>query len=265
MTGKLLMSGLIAIALAIGAGIYYSATIASYDEVRDVDQVRVGETSWGVSNYRGIDGETSPLKLRACFDFELPYVFDATHADDATPLVTPGWFDCFDAVQIEADLRTGDATAIISTENEPFGFTTFIAHYPDGRGYLWRQINACGTAQFAGSELPDGCPNAANPEDALFAKAAGGGLEDLRPFEGSVRGRGGFACFETPLSLGLITETFFVPEAVPILPEGAPPCFTTDLTTDIVLGRAVPLVGADPNQYMAVYPNGRGFVWTAEE
>ncbi|MCA8835680.1 MAG: DUF6446 family protein, partial [Proteobacteria bacterium] len=39
----------------------------------------------------------------------------------------------------------------------PLGFDTYIAYYPDGRGFMWRQINMCGAALFAGNPLPAAC------------------------------------------------------------------------------------------------------------
>ncbi|MEO1563865.1 MAG: DUF6446 family protein [Pseudomonadota bacterium] len=264
MSGRILMIALIVSALTIGGGIWYSATIGSYDEVRNVEQVRVGETSWAVTNYRGIDGDSSPLKLRGCFDFELPYAASTVHAEEATPLVTPGWFECFDAVQIEADIQSGAATVLISQENEPFGFTTYIAHYPDGRGYIWRQINACGSAQFAGEALPVGCPGAATPEDQIRAMSLAGPFENLSLVENTVRGSRDYACFQTELTLALITETFVIVDTDQYGIVDPPACFPPELPDDIDLGQAVLLAGEDANQLIAIYADGRGYAWVVE-
>ena len=126
MNGKILMSGLIISALAIGAGIWYSSTIGSYDTVADVTEIPVNGEMRAVSNYQGIDGVSSPLKLRACFDVNWDYVEDAAATAEATPLVTPGWFDCFDAVQIGEDLAKGRATAFVAEANNPFGFSIYV-------------------------------------------------------------------------------------------------------------------------------------------
>ena len=33
-----------------------------------------------------------------------------------------------------------------------------VAVFPDGRGYAWHQINACGEVVFDGDPAPEGCP-----------------------------------------------------------------------------------------------------------
>ena len=59
---------------------------------------------------------------------------------DATPLVAPFWFRCFDAGRLTADLATGAAAAYAVARDAPPGFDLMLAAYPDGRGYLWRQL-----------------------------------------------------------------------------------------------------------------------------
>ncbi|MEK6204457.1 MAG: DUF6446 family protein, partial [Amylibacter sp.] len=78
----------------------------------------------------------------------------------------PRFFECFDNEQITDDLETGAATAILSNENHPYGFDTYIAQYPDGRAFMWRQINRCGQAQFNGQDLPVDCPDPALVEQS---------------------------------------------------------------------------------------------------
>ncbi|MEO0342408.1 MAG: DUF6446 family protein [Pseudomonadota bacterium] len=264
MSGRILMIGLIVTALSIGAGIWYSAQVGSYETISGIDEVQVGETDWGVANYRGLDGDSSPLKLRGCFDFELPYTSDPKPQSEATPLVAPHWFDCFDAAKIQNDIRAGVANVLISSENEPFGFTTYIAHYPNGEAFIWRQINKCGEAQFEGNDLPQGCPGAAVPGSAVMAQSVMGSFEGLQPVAGTVRGSGRFACFETALSEALITETFVILDPSPNGPKDAPACFPESLTADIMSGRALALIGKDESQIIALYPDGRGYVWVAE-
>jgi hypothetical protein len=79
-------------------------------------------------------------------------------APDAVPLNAPGWFDCFDAAEIGAALLRGDARAILSRENVPYGIDRVIALYPDGRGFAWTQINHCGDVVFDGRPAPADCP-----------------------------------------------------------------------------------------------------------
>jgi len=78
--------------------------------------------------------------------------------DDAEPRVAPGWFDCFDAAQIGADIENGDAIAFLGVENVQYGIDRIVAVYPDGRAFAWHQINACGEVVFDGNPVPEGCP-----------------------------------------------------------------------------------------------------------
>jgi len=258
------MSALIVSALAIGAGIWYSSTVGSYDRVTDIDALPVAGELRAIADYQGLDGVSSPLKLRGCFTQDWDVAASDAHRDEATPLVTPGWFDCFDALQIDADIQAGTATVLISEENNPFGFTTYLAVYQDGRGVLWRQINACGEAQFEGSELPQGCPGAKIPEGEIAALSLAGYAEILQTVAGSVRGTGAYACFETPLSQALLSETFVILDTELGAPQGAPACFPESLIADASAGNALALAGAENNQIIAIYPDGRGFVWVVE-
>ena len=94
-----------------------------------------------VSDYQGIDAGSSPLKLRGCFRIDPASVADLPPAPDATPLNAPFWFRCFDAGALTGDLASGAATAYDIGRDQPPGFDAMIAVYPDGRGYLWRQLN----------------------------------------------------------------------------------------------------------------------------
>ena len=39
-----------------------------------------------------------------------------------------------------------------------YGIDRIVAIYPDGRGYAWHQINACGEVVFDGQPAPENCP-----------------------------------------------------------------------------------------------------------
>jgi hypothetical protein len=107
--------------------------------------------------HAGIDSASSPLRRRECLTLAtipeglVPY-------DRPQPLNAPGWFACFDAAAIGADLAAGRARAVLVQDNFRFGFDRVMALYPDGRGFVWHQANACGTAHFDGRPLPPGCP-----------------------------------------------------------------------------------------------------------
>ncbi|MEM1315876.1 MAG: DUF6446 family protein, partial [Pseudomonadota bacterium] len=149
--------------LAVFAGaLWWFQTRAYYEVLEGDGHVIVQGQQLPVQAFEGIDAPTSPLKLRACFrlaDGAAPdalAIFPA--AEDATPLVAPGWFDCFDARALSAALADGPARAVLAEANAPYGFDRIVALSPEGRGWMWRQINRCGEAVFAGDPLPEGCP-----------------------------------------------------------------------------------------------------------
>ncbi len=155
MSGRLIAGGLVLFALVFGATLWWFQTRGYYAEVTGLETVEIAGASVAVSDYRGIDAETSPLKMRGCFSAP---GLEGPPATEPTPLVTPGWFDCFDAETIAADLASGDATAILAEANEPYGFDRIVAVYPDGRAFMWRQINHCGAVVFEGDPTPADCP-----------------------------------------------------------------------------------------------------------
>lgn len=153
--GRLVIIALGLFAIIFGVVLWWYQTRGHYVEVSGVDTVRIAGVDVPVTEYEGLDASTSPLKMRGCF--KAP-PFDAPPAPDAAPLVAPGWFTCFDAGAIEADLASGAAKAFIAEANNPYGFDRVIAAYPDGRAFQWREVNACGVAFFAGKVLPPDCP-----------------------------------------------------------------------------------------------------------
>jgi len=77
-----------------------------------------------------------------------------------------------------------------------------------------------------------------------------------------------FSCFETPMSLGLLTETYEVAEdALPQKPLTPMACFNAEqLAQDIASGDALSLVGQRNiidgyDRIIAVYSDGRAFAW----
>lgn len=160
MSGRKVMIALLGFCVIFGAALWYFQTRAYYEEVTGVTEVMAYGDAFPVTEYRGIDATTSPLKFRACFTVDWDYWPSDEFKDVALPLTAPDWFDCFDAKEIADDIQAGTATAILADENEIFGFSAYIAQYEDGRAFMWRQINACGEAAFAGDSLPEGCPPA---------------------------------------------------------------------------------------------------------
>lgn len=166
MNGRIIAIFLVAAGVIAGGAMYWLQVHAFYREVRlasdggtvTLRAVRADGTSQDllVSDFHGIDAESSPIRFRACF---------STAAQDglaiypnAVPLVAPGWFDCFDAATIGADLAEGRATAVMGEANVTYGIDRVLALYPDGRAFAWHQINACGAVVFDGDPAPEGCP-----------------------------------------------------------------------------------------------------------
>ena len=165
--GKVLSIGILLVALIAGVVMYYLQVYHFYEEVRPVSEggnveMRItladgGAVTLPVRDFDGIDADSSPIRFRACFEVaNVPE--DLRPYPEAVPLVAPGWFDCFEAERIGEDLASGAATAYLGEENITYGIDRILALYPDGRGYAWHQINACGEVVFDGEPPPPGCP-----------------------------------------------------------------------------------------------------------
>ncbi len=162
MNGRLLVATLLACALAAGAAMYYLQVYAFYTRLdpATVDlRITTGDTAapLAATDLQAIDATSSPIRFRACFtttgttDTADPY-------PDATPLTAPGWFSCFDADRIGADLEAGRARAVLGQRDVIWGIDRVLALYPDGTGFAWQQINPCGKEVFDGNAAPPGCP-----------------------------------------------------------------------------------------------------------
>jgi hypothetical protein len=168
--GRLAIGGIIMSAIAAGIALYYLQVYAYYEEVTlQVEDVQMTSLFTGepepilFENFNAIDSDSSPLRFRACFDTSLSFGFlTETYEiyDAAEPLNAPGWFDCFQAGDIGADLSSGVAVAFLGIENIQYGIDRVIAVYPDGRAFAWHQINACGEVVFDGNRAPEYCPPA---------------------------------------------------------------------------------------------------------
>lgn len=138
MTGRRLMTAFLIFVVLFGVALWYAQHHAFYEET-EADAVTIAGRTYPVEDWRGIDASTSPLKLRACFRIEDGPV-EAPVMENPTPLVAPGWFECFDAGQIARDLASGTATAYLAEAEEFQGANRVVAVYPDGRSYMWRQL-----------------------------------------------------------------------------------------------------------------------------
>ena len=114
----------------------------AYYESSDVKQnILFGNKRYEISNYQGIDSESSGLKLRECFVVDKLEDIDLPKYEKPTPLTAPFWFKCFNAERITKDLVDGKASAFLFKKEEFDGIDNVIAIYPDGTSYRWRQLN----------------------------------------------------------------------------------------------------------------------------
>ena len=150
MSGKIIGIIIVTMALIFGAIVYYTQVYAYYEDVTETAEITMinlvtGEAeAISVDNLSAIDGTSSPLRFRACFttptsDVTLSETFEVY--EGATPLIGPGWFDCFDAKDIGHALEQGNAMAFVGQREIRNGVDRVIAIFPDGRGYVWHQLN----------------------------------------------------------------------------------------------------------------------------
>lgn len=141
MNGRRLVLGFAVFLGVFAAALVWFQFFAFYERQSGVGALQIAGEAVPISDYDGIDATSSPLKLRGCFRIDPAAVASLAPAADATPLVGPFWFRCFDAGRLTDDLAAGRATAYRIAHDDPEGFDTMIAVYPDGEGYLWRQLN----------------------------------------------------------------------------------------------------------------------------
>lgn len=145
-SGRAIVIVILVVTLAFGAALWWANTRAYYvplDEV--VIEVQRPDGSFltlDTTDGQGIDAATSPLRFRACFTVsDMAPLAEAAPYDAPTPLIPPGWFDCFDATQIGEALEAGEAQAVLGHRNITRGIDRVVAVFPDGRGYAWTQLN----------------------------------------------------------------------------------------------------------------------------
>lgn len=128
---------------AFTAALVYFQFYAFYDELEE-QPLDVMGTVYPVSAWNGIDAFSSPLKKRVCLSVSAETVAriaaEQSVAEDAEPLVAPDWFECFDARQISRDIDAGRAKTYLMGGSDFDGVDEYLALYPDGRGYVWRQL-----------------------------------------------------------------------------------------------------------------------------
>ncbi len=168
MTGKFLAILIVLCGLAAGVGVYYFQVYAFYDRLPpSAAQLRLTPLDGGapqdvaISGFEGIDSDSSPIRYRACFDTALTPAEAAQRFEPyegAAPRNAPGWFACFDAAAIGAQISAGQARVFTGQRNYEYGIDRVVALTEGGRGYVWHEINECGDKAYDGSPLGEDCP-----------------------------------------------------------------------------------------------------------
>ena len=143
-TGRALLVGMGLALVVFAAALWWFQTRAWYEEVTGVEAVIVDGREVPVTDWRGIDAASSPIKLRACFRLDPEALADAPVAEAPTPLIAPDWFECFDAGALTEALEAGEARAVRAAADEFEATERVIAVYPDGRAFMWRQLTTEG-------------------------------------------------------------------------------------------------------------------------
>ncbi|MEO8531484.1 MAG: DUF6446 family protein [Deltaproteobacteria bacterium] len=139
-------------AILAGVGVWYTQNYAYYQTIAaDAPEAQMTMVPLGsetpetipADNVQAIDGDSSPIKFRACFTTPTSLAtLTETYQTfaDPTPNFAPGWFDCFDAQAIGEALEKGEAVAFLSVPLIHPETDRVIAVFPDGRAYAWHQL-----------------------------------------------------------------------------------------------------------------------------
>lgn len=166
--GKFLAGFTVFSAILAGGAMYYLQVYAFYEEVAvtgdDVQLVNlVTEAPEPIlfEDFQAIDGSSSPIRYRACFTTTMSHsLLTETYVpfEGAEPRNAPGWFGCFDAEAIAAEIEAGTALTFLSAKNIGYGVDRVVAITEDGRGYVWHELNECGEKAYDGSPVGEACP-----------------------------------------------------------------------------------------------------------
>lgn len=150
--GKIVGGFLVLTGLVAGIAMYWLQVYAFYDEATFDAGAGVMLTSVEsglpeailAEEVSGIDSDSSPIRFRACFRTPMTQaMLTETYQiyPAPTPLLAPGWFECFDAEAIGAALESGEAIAFMGQENIHPGVDRVVAVFADGRAFAWHQLN----------------------------------------------------------------------------------------------------------------------------
>ncbi|MEO0937232.1 MAG: DUF6446 family protein [Pseudomonadota bacterium] len=167
MSGKVIGIVLILSGAIAGIALYYLQVYGFYEPVTR-EEVLLTNLVTGepeailITGFQGIDADSSPIRYRACFETGASLaMLTETYVglDRAEPRNAPGWFDCFDAEAIAAELRAGTALPFLGEKNVGFGVDRVVAITEDGRGYVWHELNDCGEKAYDGTIVGEECPD----------------------------------------------------------------------------------------------------------
>lgn len=143
MSGRTLLLGGLGFLVVFTAALWYTQFYAFYQDLPRQPLTVMGQ-QYPVVDWQGIDATSSPLKKRVCLSVtpETAQKIADEHYELAggTPLVAPGWFECFDARRIAGDLEAHRAQLYMVHPGVFDGVDEYVALYPDGTAFIWRQL-----------------------------------------------------------------------------------------------------------------------------
>ena len=166
MSGKIVGIVILLSAAIAGAALYYLQIYGFYHDVPEAKVELVSLTTEepeeiAAENLQAIDADSSPIRFRACFEHDISLAM-ATETYEITehtdPRNAPGWFDCFDAPAIAAEIEAGSALTFLGGKNVHYGVDRIVALAADGRGYIWHELNDCGEKSYDGTVVGEACP-----------------------------------------------------------------------------------------------------------
>ena len=142
MDGRIPALAILGAALIAGGGIWYAQEYGFYDRLDPsaaaLTVVADGKAAaLATEGVEAIDASSSPIRWRACFQLTAALPQGAEPFAGAAPAYGPGWFSCFQADRIGADLEAGVAKAYLSQSDIRPDVDRVVAVYPDGRGFGW--------------------------------------------------------------------------------------------------------------------------------
>ncbi len=142
MNGQIFSLSFIVFTVIFGVILFYFQVFAFYERVDDLNHIKINGNKVPVFQYRGIDSNSSGLKLRGCFKVDPIFFNGQPLAQNPTPLKAPFWFKCFDHEYLRQKIMERGAKVYLAEKNEYDGIDRLVLVFRDGEAYQWRQINS---------------------------------------------------------------------------------------------------------------------------